>query len=534
MSRSAILLAVIHKQAYNDNLPLQAYRSRRRILYSKGMASCHASLTKILLLLVHCAVVVLIVVPASCSGQQLGKQLASLRDPIAKGPLRRNPANPYYFTDGSGKAIYLTGSHTWSNLMDRGQTNPIAVAFDYVNYLKWMVDHNYNFMRLWTAELPNVSGSSDDPEGRHVAVPWKWLRTGPGSADDGGLKFDLSKLDQRYFDRMRYRVTLAGRNGIYVSIMFFNGFEWQSDTNAHDGDPFAVTNNINGVNCPGICPTSTSEITDEVWEIESAYLRKVVDTVNDLDNVLYEVTNESGSPYSDAWQARVIEYVKHYEETKPKHHPIGMTYQYQGGSDLTLYNSNADWFSSGSHVPRTDGRKVIINDTDHAFSYHEFKDQGPTSQRTWVWENFTSGNNVIFMDPYLTKWPERNYPGGSTADIGMGNKPDPYWNGIRDAMGATLTYANRMNLVAMKPEAELSSTEFCLAARGSEYLVYNPSARPFSVQLDHGTYQYEWFNPSTNIVVDSGTITVAAGKQMFTPPFSGDSVLYLHKSARET
>ena len=31
-----------------------------------------------------------------------------------------------------------------------------------------------------------------------------------------------------------------------------------------------------------------------------------MDTVNDLDNVLYEVSNEAGSPYSDSWQARVI------------------------------------------------------------------------------------------------------------------------------------------------------------------------------------------------------------------------------------
>ena len=30
----------------------------------------------------------------------------------ATGPLRVHPTNPRYFTDGSGKAIYLTGSHT--------------------------------------------------------------------------------------------------------------------------------------------------------------------------------------------------------------------------------------------------------------------------------------------------------------------------------------------------------------------------------------------------------------------------------------
>ncbi len=73
----------------------------------------------------------------------------------ATGPLHANLANPRYFTDGSGKAIYLTGSHTWSNLMDRGTLHPPQVPFDYSAYMKWMVAHNFNFMRLWTAELPD-------------------------------------------------------------------------------------------------------------------------------------------------------------------------------------------------------------------------------------------------------------------------------------------------------------------------------------------------------------------------------------------
>ncbi len=57
---------------------------------------------------------------------------------------------------------------------------------------------------------------------------------------------------------MRSRITAAGRRGMYVSIMLFR-----------------------------------------VLELREAYLRKVSDTVNDLDNVLYEVaTKGSGCPQS--------------------------------------------------------------------------------------------------------------------------------------------------------------------------------------------------------------------------------------------
>jgi hypothetical protein len=467
--------------------------------------------------------------PITAVGQEPGKPLPPVRAKLATGPLRANPANPRYFTDASGKAIYLTGSHTWANLMDRGQANPPAVTFDYAAYMKWMVNHNFNFMRLWTAELPNAGPGPDYSEGNFVALPWKWRRTGPGVATDGGLKFDLSELDQSYFDRMRARTITAGQNGIYVSVMLFNGFEWQFDTNPKDGDPFVSTNNVNGVSCPGTCPTDGSEMTEAVWNIETAYFKKVIDTVNDLDNVLYEVSNEAGSPYSDLWQVRVISYVKQYEASKPKQHPVGMTFQWQGGSDLTLYDSPADWISPGSHVPPSDGKKVIINDTDHSYGYPEFKREGQAAQREWVWENFTAGNNVAFMDPYLTKWPNRNYPTGSTADPDVGVEPDAYWGVIRDAMGATRSYASRMNLVAMTPHAELSTTGYCLANPGVEYLVYQPSRKPFQLHLPAAIYRFEWFNPATNLVGAMGEIT-ANGEQSFAAPFTGDAVLYLHRS----
>ncbi len=476
-----------------------------------------------LILAVSCVAVLV-----AAAAQERGQPLTPVRAKTATGPLRANPLNPRYFTDGSGKAIYLAGSHTWANLMDRGQANPPAVAFDYTAYMKWMVDHNFNFMRLWTAELPNAGPGPDYSEGNFVSLPWKWRRTGPGLSADGGLKFDLSELDQTYFDRMRARIITAGQNGIYISVMLFNGFEWQFDINAKDGDPFVSTNNINGIACPETCPTDASVMPEAVWQIECAYISKVIDTVNDLDNVLYEVSNEAGSPYSDSWQLRVINYVKKYEASKPKQHPVGMTFQWQGGSDVTLYDSPADWISPGSHVPPSVGRKVIVNDTDHSFGYSEFKRDGQPAQRAWVWENFTRGNNVAFMDPYLTKWPKRNYPTGSTTDPDVGVQPDPYWNVIRDAMGATLTYATRMNLVAMTPQISLSSTGYCLANPGVEYLVYQPLIRPFTVQLPAGRYELEWLNPATNMITATGEITARGGDQTFTAPFTGDAVLYLN------
>ena len=140
--------------------------------------------------------------------------------------------------------------------------------------------------------------------------------------------------------------------------------------------------------------------------------------------------------------------------------------------------------------------------------------------RKWVWENFTRGANTAFMDPYLVTWPNRNRPAGTNLDT--------YWNTIRTALSQTATYASQLDLADMTPQTALCSTTFCLVFPGQQYLVYSPAAGSFTVTLAAGTYNYEWFDPATNAVAATGTITIVAnGAQSFTPPLSGDAVLLL-------
>ena len=45
-------------------------------------------------------------------------------------PLHASTNNPNYFTDGSGKTGYLTGSHTWNDFQDWG-TDDSPQPFDF-------------------------------------------------------------------------------------------------------------------------------------------------------------------------------------------------------------------------------------------------------------------------------------------------------------------------------------------------------------------------------------------------------------------
>jgi hypothetical protein len=65
----------------------------------------------------------------------------------ARGPLRIHPANPRHFTEGSGKAIYLTGSHHWDNFQDGAHPVAQQTPFDYSAYLDFLRQHHHNFIR---------------------------------------------------------------------------------------------------------------------------------------------------------------------------------------------------------------------------------------------------------------------------------------------------------------------------------------------------------------------------------------------------
>src|SRR5262249_22984106 len=147
------------------------------------------------------------------------------------------PDNPRYFTDGSGRAVYLTGSHTWNDVQD--VTSPIRGGFS--NFLDVLEAHNHNFIRFWIVEH-----AWDTDDASFSASPMPWARTGSEEAPDGHPKFDLRRFDDAYFNRLRTRAIAAGERGFYVSIMLFD--DWSTENaGAWNGHPFHRANNINAV-----------------------------------------------------------------------------------------------------------------------------------------------------------------------------------------------------------------------------------------------------------------------------------------------
>jgi Family of unknown function (DUF6298)/Putative collagen-binding domain of a collagenase len=469
-----------------------------------------------------------------------GVKLPSLAQ--TAGPLTVS-SNPNYFKAPDGKPLILTGSQTWNTFQDWG-THGSPQTLDFKAFVKFLTAHGHNFTLLWTTELPRFCGmpttASSPPD--FTVRPFPWLRTGPGTASDGGLKFDLTKFNRSFFTRLRTRAQALNQAGIYTGVYLFSGEFLNVFRCSSDGYPFTGTNNINKIDdgyaggkkgIGSITMTAPNAIT----RFQDSYVEKVIDTLNDLPNVLWIVSEEAPSN-SMWWNGYQIAHIRAYESKKPYQHPIGYAAPI-GAPDTILYNSDADWVapqvrisplrSCGSGHPAC---KVNVNDSDH--SYWEMWKETPQKNRNFAWENFMHGNQVLFMDPYLVHYSRENRNLCVSPTDGICTIPDTRWNNFRDNLGYILRYSRRVDLARVSPRGSLCSTGFCLAqtpSAGAEYLIYAPSGGSFTVNLSampgSRTLAVEWFNPSTGAISAGKSVPSGSSARSFTPPFTGDAVLYL-------
>jgi hypothetical protein len=498
------------------------------------------------------------------------------RDQGPPGPLVVSRSNPRYFTiasgDDTGRAVYLAGSHIWNNFHDGmgpgAECSDEPERFDFDGYLDFLQERGHNLIRLWRWE--HVRSQAAGGTFHLCMTPQPWARTGPGKAKDGKPRFDLTRLDDTYFDRLRERVVAAGERGIYVDVMFFDGFAMHLSPAPDnvEGHPFHAGNNVNGVSIRSILDYQVLPLDPKVQELQDAYIRRVVDTVHDLPNVLYEVANESSGgggvnaefaamlgesgnvDWGDSteWQYWVIDRVRTCTaERGYDPHPIGITMQFpvpeQTRVNDPLFGSDADWispgyddqiFAGGDLVPQmpgapptrwlvdpppNDGRKVVVNDTDH---------YSMSADALWAWKSFVRGHHPILMDYGLIGG---SHPADSAAGDGMSFDA---FEPARWAMGDTVRVAEGLNLAEMEPRGDLSSTGFVLANEGSEYVILQAadSADTFEATVEPGTYEVEWFSVQGRETKPGERVSIdGAGPTRFTSPFAGEPTVLILLSA---
>ena len=331
---------------------------------------------------------------------------------------------------------------------------------------------------------------------------------------------DLDRFDPAFFERLRSRVVAARDRGMYVGIMLFSP---DSGAKREDWNDllYHPANNVQGINADTNGDGSGAEAYDlsipRITAYQEAFVRKVVDTVNDLDNVLYEIGNE-GDLTSVPWQYHFIRFIKQYEAGKPKQHPVGMTavFNILKGSWATdnrvLFESPADWISPGIGPLQGQSSGRRRHEGDHRRRGPHLADRSASRLDLEVFpqRNPADPDGLVFLRR-------------SEMDFARRAGGDAQVHGIRadlcqeDGPGGD-DAPKRVGHYRVLPGQSGQRSIWSISPR---------LARRFSVELKAGTYRYEWFDPAKGAIAETGRLGTRDGGRQFKAPFEGDAVLYL-------
>jgi hypothetical protein len=440
------------------------------------------------------------------------------------GPLVVHPSNPRYFADATGRPVYLTGSHTWAVVQDGGPDSPPA-GLDWPAFLAAIGDYGHTFTRLWTWEHPRWASWW---KGDYHFTPVPWERVGPGLARDGGPRFDLSRVNHAWLERLRNRVSTALEAGIYVSVMLFQGWSagpkpdpWTGCDNPWMSHPFHRDNNINGIDGSPEDEEGHDRVhtlaDSEVVAFQERYVRAVLDAVNEFPNVLYEIGNEhDGSPENTRWQYHMIDVVHEYDRSaKAFPHPVYMSAQWPDPRNQDLLAGPAAaivpfaWRQPGDErweyePPAAHVGKVVLLDTDHLW--------GVGGNVDWVWRSFMRGYQPLYMDPWGYDHMDPLAPVGR--------------EDVRRALGAAARLAAEVDLAKMLPAPDIVSTGFALYDGDRTVIAYQPyeDRLCLNVGRDLKGATVEWRDLVDDTKRATGSIRHHGTGGLIEPPWPGPAV----------
>lgn len=238
-------------------------------------------------------------------------------------PICIHPENPKIFEFRGRPVALVCATEHYGAVMNR--------PFAFEKYLADAAEKKQTLTRLFTLfrELQTDRNpySTCKPETPDYIAPFQ--RIGPDRALDLGLKYDLSKPNPEFFDRLHRFVSLAGHYGVVVEVVLFSNVYidrvWELN-------PLHPKNNVNDI-APLEWQDSMTLRHASLWKWQRAHIHKIVTELNGYDNVIYELCNEPGigfpeksgvptMPEVDGWQRKITAEIRDIELTLPNRHLI--------------------------------------------------------------------------------------------------------------------------------------------------------------------------------------------------------------------
>lgn len=435
--------------------------------------------------------------------------------------------NRRHFVD-DGKPVVLFGSGLWTIIPD--------TSVDIAEHNTWYARCGANANRATLfAFCTSVA------EGKGLCP---WLRTGPGRANDGKPRFDLTKPNEEFWTRANAYFADCQKRSIYVLLQIFDEPFSEAGENRWRLNPFNPDNNINRIpGLPGGSGSGEEAFYDPdnkpLMEIQDALVRRLVEETAPprRGNIIYEIGNEinmdSVTRKARQWQQHWIEFFRAYE----KEHP-GVRLLLSNDTRAELLDAGGDGVdvinhhgALGVNVKRTPTgelaerigkavardfakyRRPIVN--SRPCSDPDRKDYpdvvSETKGRVLYWSYFLSGGHIVGFRTTAESW-----KGGTKAERIIRN--------LRK-------FIDRTHFERMSPRPDLvEGNALCLAEAGREYVVYQPVGGEVRVALrdiPDGQKRNVWrYNPRTGEIGCLGEMR--AGQLRFHAPKGGkDWVLHI-------
>jgi hypothetical protein len=366
----------------------------------------------------------------------------------------------------------------------------------YQRMIDTLASNGINFFRI-TLTMGQPYGTSPNP----------YLRTGPGQATDGGPKFDLNRFDQSFFDYWRNIVEYARARGVVVQIAMLDGWHALGDVVEDNGpgrrwgvvyDYYYATNNVNGL---AVFNTNDYFNTQNaVYGYQQALLRKIVDTLGDLPNIVWEVANESGRP---DWELPLADVVTSHERSRnfPVH--LVMPRDLPGHQFVAGHCDNGAVSTHNDLVAAFGQNRVQISDNDCIGA------DTADVRRYKAWAALTAGAQINFFHFDLT------LPSVlASADAREGMR----YIGLQQKFVQDLG----IDLAGMHPADNEVTYGWALGRTGSEYIIYM-SGGWTSIPSIPSASRAVWFNTR-----DGSSFSAGAGPY-FVAPDGYDWILYVKR-----
>ncbi|MCP4782231.1 MAG: hypothetical protein GY903_14255 [Fuerstiella sp.] len=413
-------------------------------------------------------------------------------------------------------------------------------------------EHNFG---LWYDRRRDAH-DQDQRNNNQVQPPFleqPWARSGKGKAWDGLSKYDLTKYNDWYFQRLKQFADLCDRKG---TILFHNHYMQHAllETNAHYVDfPWRPTNCIQNTELPDRNPGASAfyDVSHPLRrKLHRAYIRKCLDVLGKNTNVVFLCSEEYTGPldFMQYWLDTILE----WEEETGRDVHVGLSAtkdvmdvilsDAERAKEISTIDLRYWWYKpDGKLQAPLGGRHVagrytseIRHTTPEQFhrQVSEFRAKHPEKAiihgnpetRQHAWAAMTGGASLLVGQlPYADKRDPSEYISPEPC-----REIQPTYDFIRAHIAKTLP--------RMSPCDEFVQSDkpvWCLVEPKGDFLVYAFEGGPFELDLSAvtGSFNARWFDPRTGKLSNVRDEAVPGGAVVrFIAPEQQDWGLWLRRN----